>query len=78
MKYFLLVSLLLVGCGENDPGLAKTMEITKKQRADIENRITPFSVVKVLGAEEVEEVVMAGELLYAACGACHGANGGGG
>ena len=30
------------------------------------------------GAEEVEEVVMAGELLYAACGACHGANGGGG
>lgn len=82
MKYFLyavpLVSLLLVGCGENDPGLAKTMEITKKQRADIENRITPFSVVTVSGAEEVEEVVMAGELLYAACGACHGANGGGG
>ncbi len=78
MKYFLLVSLLLVGCGENDPGLAKTMEITKKQRAAIENRITPFSVVTVSGAEEVEEVVMAGELLYAACGACHGANGGGG
>ena len=54
------------------------MEITKKQRADIENRIKPFSVVMVSGAEEVEEVVMAGELLYAACGACHGANGGGG
>ena len=83
MKYLIAVPLMLaIGCGENDPGLAKTMEITKKQRADIEKRITPFSVVMVSGAEEVEEVVMAGvmagELLYAACGACHGANGGGG
>ena len=74
----LLTLFVLTGCGENDPGLAKTMEITKKQRANIEERIKPFSVVMVSGAEEVEEVVMAGELLYAACGACHGANGGGG
>jgi cytochrome c553 len=58
------------------------MELTKKQRNMIEERIASYSVVTVSGAEEVETVVngsyMAGELLYAACGACHGANGGGG
>jgi cytochrome c553 len=74
----MLFTLLLTACGDNDPGIAKSMELTKKQRNMIEERIASYSVVTVSGAEEVETVVMAGELLYAACGACHGANGGGG
>ena len=36
MKYLILMAVLLTGCGENDPGLAKNMELTKKQRAKIE------------------------------------------
>ena len=82
MKYLMLLPVLLTACGDNDPGIAKSMELTKKQRNMIEERIASYSVVTVSGAEEVETVdaslVMAGELLYAACGACHGANGGGG
>ena len=79
MKYFLLVSLLLVGCGQNDPGLAKKIGITKDQRAAIEERIKPFSVVKVEGGTQVAAVAaLPGEAKYAACGACHGAQGGGG
>ena len=80
MKYFLLSVLLLAGCGDNDPGLAKKVSLTKDQLAAIENRITPFSVVNVAGesAGSVAVNALPGEALYAACGACHGAQGGGG
>ena len=55
------------------------MELTKKQRAKIEERITPFGWVNIEGVSDlVAEVALAGETMYAACGACHGANGGGG
>ena len=79
MKYFILVVLLLTGCGPNDAGLARTMEPTKVQLAAIEDRIKPFSVVMVDGVTAVVPVAaLPGEAKYAACGACHGANGGGG
>ena len=75
----LVLGIALGACGENDPGRAKSMAITKKQRAEIENRITPFSVVNVEGGTAVAAVVaLPGEAKYAACGACHGSNGGGG
>lgn len=79
MKYFLLSVLLLAGCGQNDPGLAKKVSITKDQRAAIENRITPFSVVMVDGVTAVVAVAaLPGEAKYTTCGACHGSQGGGG
>lgn len=88
MKYFLLVSLLLVGCGQNDPGLAKKISITKDQRAAIEARICsydgndcflPIMAVNIEGGTQVAAVAaLPGEAKYAACGACHGAQGGGG
>jgi cytochrome c553 len=79
MKYFSVVLLLLVGCGENDPGLAKKMAMTKDQRAAIEERIQSFSIVNVEGAvEAVAAAALPGEAKYIACGACHGAQGGGG
>ena len=79
MKYFLLSALLLAGCGQNDPGLAKKVSLNKEQLAAIENRITPFSVVTVAGESAVAAVAaLPGEAKYAACGACHGAQGGGG
>ena len=69
----------LLGCGQNDPGLAKKIGITKDQRAAIEERIKPFSVVEVVGGTQVAAVAaLPGEAKYAACGACHGAQGGGG
>ena len=72
-------ALALVGCGENDPGLARTMELTKTQKASIEERIKPFGIVMVEGASTVvAAAALPGEAKYAACGACHGANGGGG
>ena len=75
----LALGIALVGCGQNDPGLAKTMGITKAQRAAIEDRIKPFSVVNVIGGTAVAAVAaLPGEAKYAACGACHGSNGGGG
>jgi len=75
----LALGIALAGCGQNDPGLAKTMGITKAQRAAIEDRIKPFSVVNVVGGTAVVAVaVLPGEAKYAACGACHGSNGGGG
>ena len=74
-----IVALFLVACGQNDPGLAKKIGITKDQRAAIEERIKPFSVVKVEGGTQVAAVAaLPGEAKYAACGACHGAQGGGG
>ena len=75
----LALGIALAGCGQNDPGLAKTMGITDAQRAAIENRITPFSVVMVDGVTAVVPVAdLPGKALYAGCVACHGANGGGG
>ena len=75
----LALGIVLAGCGQNDPGLAKTMGITKAQRAAIEDRIKPFSVVNVIGGTAVAAVAaLPGEAKYAACGACHGSNGGGG
>ena len=75
----LALGIALAGCGQNDPGLAKTMGITKAQRAAIEDRIKPFSVVNVIGGTAVADVAaLPGEAKYAACGACHGSNGGGG
>lgn len=74
-----IVALFLVACGQNDPGLAKKIGITKDQRVAIEERIKPFSVVMVDGVTAVVPVAaLPGEAKYAACGACHGAQGGGG
>lgn len=88
MKYFILVILLLTGCGKNDAGLAKTMPMTKDQRAAIEARICsydgddcflPIMAVNIEGGTQVAAVAaLPGEAKYAACGACHGAQGGGG
>ena len=75
----LALGIALVGCGQNDPGLARTMAITDAQRAAIENRITPFSVVMVDGVTAVVPVAdLPGKALYAGCVACHGAKGSGG
>ena len=75
----LLVLFVLTGCGQNDPGLAKKVSMSKKQLADIEERIKPFSVVNIAGETAIAAVAaLPGEAKYAACGACHGANGGGG
>ena len=78
-RLILALGIALVGCGQNDPGLAKSMAITKEQRAAIEERIKPFSKVNVIGGTAVAAVAaLPGEAKYAACGACHGSNGGGG
>ena len=70
---------LISACGANDAGLAKKIGITKDQRAAIEERIKPFSVVMVDGVTAAVPVAaLPGEAKYAACGACHGAQGGGG
>lgn len=89
MKYFILAILLILsGCGKNDAGLAKTMAMTKDQRAAIEARICsydgddcflPIMAVNIEGGTQVAAVAaLPGEAKYAACGACHGAQGGGG
>lgn len=76
----LALGVALAGCGQNDPGLAKTMAITDSQRNAIEDRIKSFSVVNVVGGNvqvaQVEE--LPGKALYAGCIACHGAQGSGG
>ena len=76
----LALGVALAGCGQNDPGLAKTMGITDAQRIAIENRITPFSKVNVVGGNAAAKVVaeLPGKALYAGCVACHGAKGSGG
>lgn len=43
----LLSAIALVGCGQNDPGLAKKMQMTQDQRAQIADRLSPFGVVAV-------------------------------
>jgi cytochrome c553 len=80
MKYLALVAMLiLAGCGANDPGLAKTVKPTKAQLAALEDRIKPYGMVNIEGAMQVAQApTMPGEAKYAACGACHGAQGGGG
>ena len=80
MKYILALSLRLAGCGANDPGLAKTLNQTKAQKASIEERISSFHpVVMVDGVTSVvAAAALPGEAKYAACGACHGSQGGGG
>ena len=80
MKYVALVAMLaLAGCGANDPGLAKTVKPTKAQLAAIEDRIKPYGMVMVDGVTTTVAVAsLPGEAKYAACGACHGAQGGGG
>ena len=80
MKYLVLVTMLaLAGCGANDPGLAKTMKPAQTQLAAIEDRIKPYSMVNIEGATQVAQApALPGEAKYAACGACHGAQGGGG
>lgn len=71
--------LALTGCGKNDPGVAKTVKPTKIQLAAIEDRIKPYSMVNIEGAAQVAQAsAMPGEAKYASCGACHGAQGGGG
>ena len=95
MKYLIAITVLLAGCGANDPFLAKSVGDSKGQVASIEENIVGFGVVNVSGepvnyhgpmnsylvggAVQVASVdVLPGEAKYAACGACHGANGGGG
>ena len=80
MKYILATMVLLAGCGANDPGLAKKVGISKVQVASIEERISSFHpVVNIEGGTQVAVVeALPGEAKYASCGACHGANGGGG
>ena len=84
----LALGIALVGCGQNDPGLARTMGITDSQRSAIEARICSYDgndcflpiMVNIEGGNvqvaQVEE--LPGKALYAGCIACHGAQGSGG
>ena len=84
----LALGIALTGCGQNDPGLAKTMGITDSQRSAIEARICSYDgndcflpiMVNIEGGNvqvaQVEE--LPGKALYAGCIACHGAKGSGG
>ena len=84
----LALGVALAGCGQNDPGLAKTMGITDSQRSAIEARICSYDgndcflpiMVNIKGGNvqvaQVEE--LHGKALYAGCVACHGAKGSGG
>ena len=84
----LALGVALAGCGQNDPGLAKTMGITDSQRSAIEARICSYDgndcflpiMVNIEGGNvqvaQVEE--LPGKALYAGCVACHGAKGSGG
>jgi len=80
MKYILLLAFSLTACGENDMFIAKTVADTKQTTASIEERIQSFHpVVNIAGSTAVAIAnVLPGEAKYAACSACHGANGGGG
>ena len=66
----------LTGCIDHD-----SRPLTAVQKNAILDRIKPFSVVSVegQGIMQVAQVAeLPGKALYAACTACHGANGGGG
>lgn len=78
MKLFLIALSLtfLTGCLDAD-----ARPLTAAQKNAIQDRIKPFSVVAVAGqgimqVAAIEE--LPGKAIYAACSACHGANGGGG
>ena len=79
MKYMLLVVslLLLNGCMDS----VDARPLTAAQKNEIQNRITPFSIVSVKG-EGIVQVAsiedLPGKAKYAVCSACHGATGGGG
>ena len=68
-----LIPLVLTGC-------VKEVPLTEKQKILIEQHVSMYGPqVVVEGAIEVEqEPALPGESKYAACGACHGAQGGGG
>ena len=72
-----VIAAVMMGCGENDAFQAKTVTNNDKQLADIEMNIRPYSTVVVAG-EQVAAASSPGESKYVACGACHGAQGGGG
>ena len=72
-----VIAAVMMGCGENDAFQAKTVTNNDKQLADIEMNIRPNSTVVVAG-EQVAAASSPGESKYVACGACHGAQGGGG
>ena len=79
MKYMLLaVSLLLLnGCMDS----VDARPLTAAQKNEIQNRITPFSIVSVKGEGVVQVAAiedLPGKAKYAVCSACHGATGGGG
>ena len=79
MKYMLLaVSLLLLnGCMDS----VDARPLTAAQKNEIQNRITPFSIVSVKGEGVVQVAAiedLPGTAKYAVCSACHGATGGGG
>ena len=88
LSVFLMLNAALVGCGETDPFLAKSGSMSKTHIADIEARICrhdgndcflPIMAHNVEGGVQVASVdVLPGEAKYAGCGACHGANAGGG
>ena len=66
----------LTGCIDHD-----SRPLTAVQKNAILDRIKPFSVVSVEGQGIIQVAQVAelpGKALYAACTACHGANGGGG
>lgn len=68
------------------PLIVAAADLTKAQRSAIEERIKPFSEVCVAGDSSCESggpqvasaEALPGEAKYAACGACHGAQGQGG
>lgn len=72
--------IMLIGCSVKAED--NRDKLSKEQRAEIESRITSFSVVNVEGQSDVVKVAMVDELpgkaKYMACGACHGAQGKGG
>ena len=79
MKYMLLVVslLLLNGCMDS----VDARPLTAAQKNEIQNRITPFSIVSVKGEGVVQVAAiedLPGKAKYAVCSACHGATGGGG
>lgn len=80
MRFFAFLCLLL-------PLFAGAADLSKAQRAAIEERIKPFSEVCVAGDSscgaggEVQAAAveaLPGEAKYATCSACHGAEGQGG
>ena len=74
--------MALAGCGENDMFIAKSVDNTKQQETEIEKRIRMYHpVVNIEGGDMLvvdTNDILPGASKYAACGACHGSQGGGG